>query len=169
MIDKRNTTLKEDIKKQSDWIVKAFEVDGYMLDFSISSLMEIDVFFEKNLIDGRPKHRGRLSKNFGGIVFSISSYVAETLIRNVSTFKLITDDNDPQGEVNFSIEFPDGTVCWPAQKIIKRIQNGIEDGVYPYGYDLTKEYISETFNDDYWKIGKTINNAENKKGWWKFW
>ncbi|MCV9931451.1 hypothetical protein OIU80_04090 [Flavobacterium sp. LS1R47] len=162
-------TLKEDIRKQSDWIIKAFEVDGYKLDFSIASLMEIDLFFEKNLVDGRPKRRGRLSKNYGGIIFSISSYVAETLIKNVSGSKLITDDKDPHGEINFSIEFPNGMVCWPGQRIIKRIQNGLEDGVYPYGYELTKEYIPEKFDDSFWNIGKKTNNVESVKPWWKFW
>ena len=55
--------------------------------------------------------RGRLSKNFGGIVFSISSYVAETLLRNIPNSKLITDDSDPNGEINFSIEY-DEDICW---------------------------------------------------------
>ena len=36
--------LLEDIKTQSDWIVKAFEYDGLKLDYSIESIIEIDKF-----------------------------------------------------------------------------------------------------------------------------
>jgi len=162
------TTLKEDIKKQSEWIVKAFESDGYQLDYSIQSFIEIDNFLQKNLTNGKPKRGGRLSKNFGAIVFSISSYVAETLLRNIPDSKLVANDEDPQGEVNFAVEFDD-TVCWPAQRVIKRIQNGLEDGIYPYGMNLAEKFITEKFDEEFWEIGKDEDLNQDSKPWWKFW
>jgi hypothetical protein len=48
-------TLKEDIKSQSDWIVKAFAADDFKLDYTIDSIIEIDRFFVKNMKDGQPK------------------------------------------------------------------------------------------------------------------
>ena len=40
---------KEDIKKQSEWIIKAFKEDGFNLDGTIESIIEVDRFFTKNL------------------------------------------------------------------------------------------------------------------------
>ncbi len=45
-------TLKEDIKKQSDWIIKAFAADKLKLDYTIHSFMEIDKFFNKHSKNG---------------------------------------------------------------------------------------------------------------------
>ncbi|WP_202704382.1 hypothetical protein [Flavobacterium sp. UGB4466] len=162
-------TLKEDIIQQSDWVIKAFESDGYKLDYSIYSFIEIDRFFQKNLIDGKPKRGGRLSKNFGAIVFSISSYVAQTLIKNVPNSSIVTDDSDVNGEINFSVELSNGTVCFPAQRVMKRIKNGLEDAIYPYGYELAKEFINESFDQSFWDIGKGEELEEESKPWWKLW
>jgi hypothetical protein len=161
-------TLLEDIKKQSDWIIKAFKADGMDLDYSIGSLMEIDRFVQKNAKDGQAIKGGRLSKNLGGIVFSIASYIGETLIKNVPNSKWITDDNDPQGEINITVELGDGTKCWPAQRMIKRIQNGLEDGIYPYGHSLTSEFTNEESDKSFWDIEKDVKPMEPKKPWWKF-
>jgi hypothetical protein len=65
-------TLKEDIKKQSDWIVKAFAADNFKLDYTIDSFIEIDRFFNKNMQNGQPKKEGRLAKKRLAIA-SISS------------------------------------------------------------------------------------------------
>jgi len=40
-------TLKEDIKTQSEWIVKAFQADGFNLDGSMDSIIEVDRFLPK--------------------------------------------------------------------------------------------------------------------------
>ena len=52
-------TLKEDIKTQSDWIVKAFAADGFKLDHTIDSLIEVDRFFIANMKNGQPKKGGQ--------------------------------------------------------------------------------------------------------------
>jgi len=161
-------TLQEDIKKQSDWIVLAFKEDGYLLDYSIHSFLAIDMFLHKNLTNGKPKRGGRLTKNFGAIIFSISSYIAETLLRSIPHATLVTDDSDPQGEVNFSVVFGDN-VCWPAQRVIKRIQHGLEDGIYPYGINITEGFVTEPFDEAYWEIGKEDDSTLEEKPWWKFW
>jgi len=161
-------TLKEDILQQAEWLVKPFEQDGYTLDFSVRSLIEIDRFFLKHLKDGSPRRGGRLTKNYGPIVFSISSYIAQVLIKNMPGSQLITDDADPLGEVNFAVEFPDGSICWPAQKVVKRIKNGLEDGIYPYVYSLTENTTSEKVDESFWQIGGAVTPAKTK-AWWKFW
>ncbi len=163
-------TLKEDIKGQSDWIVKAFAADGFQLDYTIDSIIEVDRFFSKNMANGKPKKNGRLTgKGFGPILFSIGSYVGETIIRNIKGSEWITDDNDPQGELNVSLKLPDDVQIWPIQKVIKRFKNGSEDAIYPYVHLVTNEFTSLPFKEEFWKLTAEEEATERSKPWWKFW
>ncbi len=162
-------TLKEDIKKQSEWIVVAFALDNYKLDYSIESLMEIDRFFKDNMKNGKPKKGGRLAKpGFGPILFSIGSYLGETIIKNVPGTEWITDDNDPKGELNVRMKLPNETIFFPINRVMNRFQNGSEDSIYPYAHILTKEYTNQDFNKEFWNL---IAESEEmpSKPWWKFW
>jgi hypothetical protein len=158
-------TLVEDIKSQSEWIVKAFKADKLKLDYSLNSFKEIDKFFDKHAKDGKAVPGGRLSANLGAIIFSIGSYVGQTLIKLVPGAVWETDDKDPAGEANASVKFADGGMVWPMQKVLKRFMNGGEDAIYHYGYFLVNEQV---------KAGnipaQPLESASgNKKPWWKFW
>ena len=156
-------TLKEDLKSQAEWIVKAFMEDHMYLDYSIGSLVDIDRFFNKHSVNGRAVNGGRLSINVGSILFSIGAYIGFSVIENVKGAKWITNDDDPQGEINVSIQFPDGSIIWPVQKVMKRFKNGSEDSIYVYAFAVTKKYTNEEFDNNYWKL------KERKNAWWKFW
>lgn len=163
-------TLKEDIKTQSEWIVKAFASDKFNLDYSIDSIIEIDRFFAVNMKNGQPKRGGRLpQKGFGPILFSIGSYVGETIIANIEGAEWITDDDDPYGEVNISMKLPNGVEMWPMQKVMKRFENGAEDAIYPYVHMVTKEFTGQPFNESFWSIAQEDNESVKAKPWWKFW
>jgi hypothetical protein len=41
-------TLKEDIKKQSEWLVKAFKSDNLKLNYTVESFKLLDDFFDKH-------------------------------------------------------------------------------------------------------------------------
>lgn len=163
-------SLQEDIKAQSDWIVKAFAADSFILNGTIDSFIEIDRFFLHNLKDGKAKTGGRLDgKGYGSILFSIGSYVGETIIKNVPGAVWFTDDEDPQGEITVSVKFPDGTEVWPVERVIKRFQNGDEDSIYPYGYQITKDFTKQSFNERFWRIMEAQQSIPPQKPWWKFW
>jgi hypothetical protein len=156
-------TLKQDIRESSSWIIKAFKADKLMLDYSIESFIEIDKFFNKHTINGKAKPGGRFANNLGGILFSIAAYIIETIMKKVPGSRLVTDDEAADGELTVSIELPNGGVIWPMQRVMKRFQNGQEDSIYFYGYELTKEFTNEAFDELYWDKIKDI------KKWWKFW
>lgn len=163
-------TLKEDIKSQSNWIVKAFAADGFKLDYTIDSLIEVDRFFAVNMKNGKPKKGGRLyGKGFGPKLFSIGSYVGETIIKNVKGSKWVTDDNDPQGELHVSLTLPGGGEIWPIQKVVKRFQNGSEDAIYPYVHTVTKEFTKLPFKEAFWTVTAENDEPAKTKPWWKFW
>ncbi|HLD03643.1 MAG TPA: hypothetical protein VJC17_02625 [Candidatus Dojkabacteria bacterium] len=114
-------TLLEDIKKSSDWLIAAFKSLGKDLDYSIESLKLVDEFFDEQTAAGKVKPGGLLESGFGGKIFSIAAYVGEVIIRNTDGSQWVTDDSDPDGEINIQIKFSDGSVAWPGQKVIKRI------------------------------------------------
>ena len=122
-------SLLNDIKAQAGWAVKAFGADGYKLDYSFTSLMEVDRFMLANSKNGSPIKGGRLTKNLGPVVFSIGAYIGETLIKLVPGAKWQVDDDDPQGEITAAAIFPDGSQVWPMMKMMKRYQNGPEDSI----------------------------------------
>lgn len=163
-------SLREDIKEQSDWIIKAFAADSFILDGTIDSFVEIDRFFLYNMKDGKAKRGGRLDgTGYGPILFSIGSYIGETIIKNVPGAMWITDDEDPQGELTVCVKLPDGTEIWPVERVIKRFQNGDEDSIYPYGYLITKDFTKQPFNDRYWRVMEAQKSPKQAKPWWKFW
>lgn len=162
-------TLLEDIKSQSDWIVRAFASDGYKLDYSFDSIMEIDRFFAANMSNGEPKKGGRFpKKGFGAILFSMGSYIGETVIHNIPGTEWITDDEDPQAELNVFLRLPNGVECSPIIKVFKRFQNGTEEALYPYVHMLVEETTGHVFNQDFWRLIAEAEK-EKKKPWWKFW
>ncbi len=128
---KQQRKLIDDIEPSAKWLVFAMETSGYHLDFTVESLKEIDRFFdEQNTPDGI------ISKNRGQILFAIGCYVGEVIIRNFGGVWL-TDDSDPYGEVNISVQTNSGTIMQPVQRCMKRYANGTEDSIYAYVYVLT--------------------------------
>lgn len=127
-------TLLEDTHKSSDWVVRAFAEFGSNLDYSLESLKDIDVFFDAQTENGDVKPGGLLEKHFGSKIFAIGAYVGETLIKNCPGSEWVTDDNDPEGELNISVKLGNGHIVWPGQKVLKRFKYGKEDGLYGYAY-----------------------------------
>ncbi len=160
-------TLKEDIKIQSDWIVKAFAADKLKLDYTVESFMELDRFFIKHSKEGQAVPGGRLSKNVGSIIFSIGSYIGETIIKTVPGTEWKTDDDDPKGEMNCSLRLPNQTEVCPMQRAMKRFMNGDGDSIYPYGHSITKEFTNKPFNEIFWTLNEDPKKELKPK--WKFW
>lgn len=123
-------TLLQDIMTSKDWVAKALNSSNYKADFSINSLKEIDRFFdEQNTPDGI------INRNRGQILFALGAYIGEVIISAYGG-EWLTDDNDPQGEVNIAVKLKNGSIIFPVQRAMKRYQNGKEDSIYDYGYVL---------------------------------
>jgi hypothetical protein len=121
-----------DALSSAEWISKALISSGYKADFSLDSLREIDRFFEEQTADGKAKAGGLLSEKLGQRIFGISAYVGEVIRRKFGG-KWEGNDADPQAEINLSLKLSSGATIWPVQRVMKRLQNGGEDGIYAYG------------------------------------
>ena len=68
----------------------------------------------------------------GPRIFALGAYLGEVVRRNAAgTWR--ANDQDPQGEVNVELVLADGTKIWPVQRVMKRYENGPEDGIAAYG------------------------------------
>ena len=161
-------SMLEDIKKQSDWLVNAFNSDNLHLDYTIHSFIEIDKFFALNAKNGRAIEYGRLSTNLGPVLFSIGAYVGETFIREVPGSAWVFNDKDPEDEINIELRIGGSGTIWPMQRVIKCFKTGFEDSIYVYGYEFTKHILTEPFDQEFWKIYKEEKGVM-KKPWWKIW
>jgi hypothetical protein len=151
------TKLLEDIRASADWIAAALSSSGYRADFSLSSLREIDRFFDEHSRNGEPVPNGLLSESLGSRLFAVGGYIGE-VIRRLHGGHWEANDDDPDGEINIAFVLPSGATIWPVQRAMKRFKNGKEDGIYAYGAAMvegTPQYPQSP--------------SPPKRPWWKFW
>ena len=120
------TTLAQDIPVATAWVVKALNSSGYRADYTLESMKELDRFFDEQSGPG-----GILSRNRGQILFGLGSYVGETAIR-LWGGRWLTDDSDPEGEMNIAVELASGVRFWPVVRCMKRCRLGPEESLYAY-------------------------------------
>jgi hypothetical protein len=130
--------IVSDAVASAQWIATALSSSGYKADFTLESLKDIDRFIDEQVSGGRPKPAGLLSQDFGARVFALGAYVGE-VIRRTANGRWVGDDNDPEAEVNLSLQLKSGPTIWPVQRVMKRIKNGAEDGIYAYGFALVRD------------------------------
>jgi len=128
----------EDIEPSALWIARALNSSGYRADFTPQSLWEIDRFFDEHSQNGAAKPGGLLVEGLGQRSFAIGCYMGEVVSRALGG-EWITDDADPQGEINIEFQLPDGARCWPVQRAMKRFKSGAEDGIAGWGSGLGLE------------------------------
>src|SRR5262245_25113711 len=151
----RMGTVIEDASKASAWIATALSSSGYIADFSPASLWQIDRFFDEQAQGGTAKPGGLLSQDLGSRLFAVGAYIGE-VIRREHGGEWVADDNAPQAEINISVRLPDGTICWPVQRAMKRFKNGPEDGIAAYGVVMGLEIGPQPVHVERWP-------------WWRFW
>lgn len=123
----RGATLAEDIPRSAAWAKLNLKSNGYVVDYDIDSMKEVERFFvEQTKEDGM-----LIPGQSGSTLFCIGCLIGETIIRNRGG-EWITDDDDPQGEINIAVRLPDGGLIWPVQRCMKRMTNGPEDNIYSY-------------------------------------
>ena len=125
--------ITEDLRSSAAWISQALRSSGYGADFSPGSLWEIDRFFEEQSEGGAAKPGGLLAQDLGARLFALGAYIGE-VVRRHQGGRWVGNDSDPEAEINVELHLPDGTRCWPVQRVMKRFKNGAEDGIAGWGH-----------------------------------
>jgi hypothetical protein len=128
----------KDAKEAAEWIATALSSSGYKADFTLQSLKEIDRFVDDQTQNGRPRPGGLLAEDFGARVFALGAYVGE-VIRRLGEGQWYGNDSDREAEINIQVRLKSAGIIWPMQRVMKRITNGREDGIYAYGYIILKD------------------------------
>lgn len=116
------TSLAEDILQAAERTSTALIMAGYHANFTLGSLAEVDRLFADHSNDGEAIAGGYFSESLGSRLFGIGSYSGEVLRRSIGG-EWVTDDSDPQGEINVTLELANGSTCWPMQRAMKRFQS----------------------------------------------
>jgi hypothetical protein len=131
-------SIVKDAVEAADWMAKSLADWGYKADFSLDSLKDVDRFIDEEAPDGKPKPGGHLAQQFGAHIFGLGAYLGET-IRRQGDGQWEGNDRDTWPEVTLAVRLKSGTVLWPTQRVLKRLENGAENGLYPYGVVILRE------------------------------
>jgi hypothetical protein len=132
MVNAEETKIVKDTLDAANWAAMALPTVGYKADFTIDSLKEIDRFCDEQAPGGEPKPDGLLADQLGSRIFVLGAYVGEVIRRHFGG-EWLGDDADPKAEINVAVRLKSGTMFWPIQRVMKRLKNGPEDGIYVYG------------------------------------
>jgi hypothetical protein len=131
-------SVVDDAQAMADWIAGALASSGYRADFSPASLWELDRFFDEHSSGGEPRPGGLLAEQTGQRLFALGGYTGEVIRRAVGG-EWAGNDADPDAEISIELQLADGSVVWPVQRVMKRLTNGAEDALAPYGAALGLE------------------------------
>ena len=131
-------SIVKDAVEAADWMAKSLADWGYKADFTLDSLKDVDRFIDEEAPDGKPKPGGHLAQQFGAHIFGLGAYLGET-IRRHGDGQWEGNDRDTWPEVTLAVRLKSGTVLWPTQRVLKRLENGAENGLYPYGVVILRE------------------------------
>ncbi len=131
-IELEEPNIEEEIPLATDWAMENLIMSGYNANFTLDSIKELDRFFEE-----QNKKDGIIAINPGSILFALACYLGETII-GLYGGKWVTNNNDPEKEMNIEIHLKSGVKIWPAQKIMKKYYNTKEENLYTYVKELDK-------------------------------
>jgi hypothetical protein len=131
-------SIVRDAVEAADWMAKSLAGWGYRADFSLESLKDVDRFIDEEAPDGKPKPGGHLAQQFGVHIFGLGAYLGET-IRRQGDGQWEGNDRDTYPEVTLAVRLKSGALLWPTQRVLKRLEYGAEDGLYPYGLQILSE------------------------------
>jgi hypothetical protein len=131
-------SIVRDAVEAADWMAKSLAGWGYKADFSLDSLKEVDRFIDDEAPSGKPRPGSHLAQQFGANMFGLGAYLGET-IRRLGEGQWEGNDRDAWPEVTLAVRLKSGAMVWPTQRMIKRFENGTENGLYPYGVVILSE------------------------------
>jgi hypothetical protein len=144
--------LVEDAIGMAESVVAELRPFGYRLDFKPSSLLELERIFEDHAENGGAKRGGFFDEHFGPRVFALGAYLGEVIRRNAGgTWH--PKDGEPDNEIELEFHTANQYICWPIQRVIKRVKKGSEENVVSYAV----------------RAGVDREAIFRKSEWWRFW
>jgi hypothetical protein len=137
-MDATQSAIVRDAIEAAEWMAKRLSDTGYKGDFTLESLKDVDRFFDEQAPHGKPKAGGHLSHHFGMQIFALGAYVGES-IRRKGEGQWVGDDRAEHPEITLAVRLKSGAEFWPTQRVMKRFQNGPEDGIHAYAVVILRD------------------------------
>ena len=102
---------------------------------TLDSLKEVDRFVDDQAPGGNPKPGGRFQTIWVRVFSRLALTLAKSFAGKAKASGAVTT-MILKGEINLAIQLKSGTIFWPMQRIMKRIKNGPEEGIYVYGITM---------------------------------
>ncbi len=157
---------EKDNKSQITWLIRIMAENGFNLDSTIHSVIEIDKFFQLNYRNGRLLRHSNFRKHIFSdyvICHSMTLYIEE-ILQKIPNTKVISDHDEEYNHTVYGLKIGNIEI-YTEQKLLERAQYGFSHSLYPYYYEVTKEYFNEDFQESFYEI----ENLNTLKAWWKIW
>src|SRR5690349_9944578 len=120
---------------------------GVLADFSPASVLAIDCYLDELWgTDGKLKEdpAWKLTERAANLVWLYGTYVGESIRRAFGG----QWEHDPKAALNMAaVQLPSGWSQLPLNKMLKRLQNGAEDAIYPL-YEFAREKCGRPLVDE---------------------
>lgn len=113
-VDKEQAALVEDLEKAAFWAADNLEGSGYLADYSLESLKDLDRFFDEERQGLLAEHEDK-----GIILFTLGAYFGQVAIKTYGG-QWEADDQDPQVELHVAVRLTTGQRFLPVQACIRR-------------------------------------------------
>lgn len=128
-------TLSEDVDAAAIWMAVTLSKAGYLADFSLASLREVERSLTEHTRERSPDPQGLYGTDTNQRVFAVGAYIGEVMRRNLGG-KWQRDPNSPDSRIGAQLVLPGGTIIWPVRRALARIASGPEDSITAYGAAL---------------------------------
>jgi hypothetical protein len=166
----------EELQKAIEFLRQTLNESKMNLDYSVDSVKHLDWLLSDAFKNGKVKNpNGTFAKYQGIIMFGITGYLSEVILKNTNNSKLEIDPNDENWYLNLKVTAENSWTVQPGQRVMKRAYQGSEAELYAYVL-ATIKYFNEHqgdktnsntyFEEVYIRDDKKQNN---KKPWWKIW
>ena len=130
-------TIYEDIASAADQIATELAGYGYRLDFTLSSLAEVDRFLDEHADPSSEATDTLLSNRLGPWMFALGSYCGEVLRRAVGgEWHWGGLDDDKAASTDTQLVLVDNSLVFPLQRIWKRLMSGEEESMTRWGAEM---------------------------------
>jgi hypothetical protein len=118
-----NAEVITKIKTSAQWLADTLNPSGYVINYSVDSLKEIDHFF-----DDQEATDSLLTDNAEQVIFSVGCYIGEVAIKTIGG-EWIIKSAEKKDLVNIEVHLESGKTFKPVKQAMKRYANGNEDNI----------------------------------------
>lgn len=159
------------MKDMADFVVTTMKAANLNLDYSLKSVKLLDDILDKEIKNGKAKNpNSGFAKIQGQIMFGMSAYLADVIIKNTKSTSIEIDENDPEWYRNFKLISVNEWQAYPGQRLVKRVLNGKEDELYAYVVSCCKYFDGpkhESSSVPTFIHEIHVSQSEDKKSWWR--